>query len=107
MASDIDAILKLEVPLIVRLGERRMKLHEVLQLAPGSILELPKSAEESLDLLVNNRSIGGGDAVKVGENFGIKIDWIGDAKDRIKALGPDQPDDDDDAIAMSLLSGTL
>ncbi len=106
MASDVDAILRLEVPVIVRLGDRRMKLREVLRLAPGSILELPKNAEDALDLLVNNRAIGGGDAVKVGENFGIRIDWIGGAADRIRALGPNA-EDDEDAIAMSLLSGKL
>jgi flagellar motor switch protein FliN len=87
MASDLAAVLRLEVPVIVRLGERRMPLSSVLALVPGSILELPKGAEEELDLLVNNKQIGTGVAVKVGENFGLRITYLGDVRERIEALG--------------------
>lgn len=87
MASDLAAVLRLEVPVIVRLGERRMPLREVLALVPGSIVELPKSAEAELDLLVNNKQIGMGAAVKVGENFGLRITYLGDVRERIEAMG--------------------
>lgn len=87
MPSDLAAVLRLEVPVIVRLAERRLPLREVLALVPGSILELPKSAEAELDLLVNNKQIGTGTAVKVGENFGLRISYLGDVRERIEALG--------------------
>lgn len=85
--SDVTAILRLEVPIIVRLAERTMKVSDILGLVPGAIIELTKSAEEELDVLVNNKCIGRGEAVKVGENFGVRISTIGDARDRIAALG--------------------
>jgi flagellar motor switch protein FliN len=84
---EISSILRLEVPVIVRLGQRTMSMKEVLSLVPGAIIELPKNAEEELDLLVNNKQIGLGTAVKVVENFGIRISYIGDLKARIEALG--------------------
>jgi flagellar motor switch protein FliN/FliY len=84
----LPQILRLEVPLVVRLGERKLGLQEVVSLLPGAILELPKNAEEELEILVNNRVIGRGAAVKVGENFGIRITAIGPVKDRIEAMGP-------------------
>lgn len=87
MASDLRAILSLEVPLIVLLGERLMRTSDVISLIPGAIMELSKGSDEELTLLVNNRAIGTGVAVKVGENFGIKITYIGDLKSRIAALG--------------------
>jgi flagellar motor switch protein FliN/FliY len=87
MASDVRAILSLEVPIIVLLGERSMRVSEVCALSPGSIIELPKGAEEELTLLVNNKPTGAGFAVKVGENFGIKITYMGDLRTRIEALG--------------------
>lgn len=87
MASDLRAILSLEVPLIVLLGERLMRTSDVISLIPGAIMELSRGADEELTLLVNNRAIGTGVAVKVGENFGIKITYIGDLKSRIAALG--------------------
>ena len=77
----------LEVPVICLLGERTMSLGDVVGLLPGSIIELPKNADEELELLVNNKAVATGTAVKVGENFGIKVAFIGDVKSRIEAMG--------------------
>jgi len=95
MATDLRTILELTVPVIVQIGERRVPVEEVLALAPGSILELPKNADEPLDLLINNKTIGHGEAVKVGENFGIRINRIGSATQRIRAMGSAAPASDD------------
>lgn len=86
MATDFDTILKLTVPLIVQIGDRKLPLSEVLTLAPGSIIELAKTSDEDLALRVNNKTIGHGNAVKVGENFGIRIADINSARDRAQAL---------------------
>lgn len=88
MPSDISAILKLRVPVIVRLGHRRMAMDDVLALRPGAIIELSKQADQPLDLMVNNKAIGVGSAVKIGENFGLRVTTIGDPRDRIASLGP-------------------
>jgi flagellar motor switch protein FliN/FliY len=87
VSAKVDAILKLEVPVIVLLGERQMPVAEVVKLSPGAIIELPKPADDELELLVNNKAIGVGRAVKVGENFGIRITFIGDQRQRVLALG--------------------
>jgi len=64
-----------------------MRVSEVVRLLPGSILELTKSADAELDILVNNHLVGTGTAVKVGENFGIRITHIGDSAARLSAMG--------------------
>ena len=87
MPADIKAILQLEVPIIVQIAERDMTVQEVTSLVPGAIIELPKLSDEELDLMVNNVGIGAGTAVKVGENYGLKVTFIGDLKERIAALG--------------------
>lgn len=86
MATELQTILKLTVPVIVQVGQRYVSLDGVLALAPGAILEMEKSAEKDLDLMVNNKRIGTGQAVKVGENFGIRITSIGSPQDRIEAM---------------------
>lgn len=86
MATEIQTILKLRVPVIVRVGQRKVPLDEILALGPGTILELERPAEEELDLMVNNKPIGSGTAVKVGENFGIRITDIGSQRQRVEAL---------------------
>jgi flagellar motor switch protein FliN/FliY len=85
--SDLQRILHMQVPVIVKLAERKLTLAEVMRLGPGAIIEFMKSNDEPLELLINNKPIGLGDAVKVGENFGLKINQIGDVKEVIRSLG--------------------
>ncbi len=112
MPSELKAIMKLEVPLIVEIGRRRMTVSQVTSLAPGAIIELPKPAEDELEILVNNKTVGTGLAVKVGENFGVRIAYVGDLQQRILALGAQKPSPTDDkgddeaaALAEALLAG--
>lgn len=90
MPADVNAILKIEVPVIIQIAERSMPVEEVVNLVPGSIIELPKMIEEDLDVLVNNTPIGRGAAVKVGENFGVRITAVNGVKQRVKAMQTDQ-----------------
>ena len=85
--GELDRILRLEVPLIVKLADRTLTLAEVMRLGPGAIIEFFKSSDEPLELLVNNKTIAIGETVKVGENFGLKITQIGDVKQVIKSMG--------------------
>jgi flagellar motor switch protein FliN/FliY len=85
--AELKRILRLEVPVIVKLAERRLMLSEVMRLGTGAIIEFFKSSEEPLELLINNKVIGVGETVKVGENFGLRITQIGDLKQVIKSLG--------------------
>jgi flagellar motor switch protein FliN/FliY len=87
MPNDVARILRLEVPLIVQIAERRMPLSEVTALTHGSIIELPKQIDDELDVLVNDTPIGAGRAVKVGENFGVRMTRVGGLSDRVHALG--------------------
>ena len=80
----------MEVPVIVRLAERKLTLAELMRLGPGAIIEFFKSSEEPLELLVNNKPIALGETVKVGENFGLRISQIGDVKSVIKSMGKDR-----------------
>lgn len=98
MPSDLNTILRLEAPIIVEIGARTLNLKEVMALSAGAIIELPKRADEELELKVNNKTIGTGFAVKVGENFGLQITFIGDARSRLAAMAGGQrgaePDED-------------
>ncbi len=79
-------ILLLEVPVIVTLAERMMPLSKILTLSPGSIIEFDKPSDELLDLMINNRCVGRGQAVKVGENFGLRVTVVGSVKSRVEAM---------------------
>ncbi|MFG0306919.1 MAG: FliM/FliN family flagellar motor C-terminal domain-containing protein [Phycisphaerales bacterium JB040] len=111
MAST-STIRRMEVPIIVQLGERRMSMREVTGLTPGMIIELPMKVEEDLTLLVANKAIGQGSAVKVGENFGVRISFIGDLRSRLNAatsfiIGQADRDEHPGAGEPSLGEGVL
>jgi flagellar motor switch protein FliN/FliY len=84
---ELRRILRLEVPIIVKLAERKLPLSEVLRLGTGAIIEFVKSNSEPLELLINNKVIALGETVKVGENFGLRITRIGDVRQVIQSLG--------------------
>jgi flagellar motor switch protein FliN/FliY len=85
-AEELKRIMRLQVPVIVKLAQRRLTLAEVMRLGIGVIIEFSKSSDEPLELLINNKPIGVGEAVKVGENFGLRITHIGDVKQLIHSL---------------------
>ena len=86
-SGEIARILKLEVPVIVKLAERKLSMSEVMRLGIGAIIEFSKSSDEQLELLINNKAIALGETVKVGENFGLRVTQIGDVKAVVRALG--------------------
>ena len=85
--DELRRILKLEVPVIVKLADRKLLLSEVMRLGVGAIIEFVKSSSEPLELLINNKVIGVGETVKVGENFGLRITRVGDVRQIIQSLG--------------------
>ncbi|MFK7759262.1 MAG: FliM/FliN family flagellar motor switch protein [Phycisphaerales bacterium] len=120
MDSKVQSILRIEVPLVVILGERNQDMQSVRQWVPGSIIELPINAEEDLQVCVNNRPIAKGSAVKLGENFGIRLTTTLGMIERIQALGAEEPAEEvedfgipgttgmtPDEIAEAMLSGQI
>ncbi len=82
----LTRVLRLHVPVIVRLANRKILLSEVMRLGVGAIIEFVKSSSEPLELMINNKVIAHGETVKVGENFGLRITRIGDPKAIMKAV---------------------
>ncbi len=86
LPSHLQRILRLRVPINVRLAARTLPIAEVLKFAPGTIVEFDRSVDAELDLMAGNRQIGTGVAVKYNEHFGIRVNYIGDVRQRIESL---------------------
>jgi flagellar motor switch protein FliN/FliY len=80
--------LLLDVPLdlSVELGRARMSIQDLLNLSPGSVIELDKVAGEPLDFMVNGRLVARGEAVVVNDKFGVRITDIISPSERIARL---------------------
>jgi flagellar motor switch protein FliN/FliY len=84
--SGIDLILDVTLPLAVELGRARMQIQDILRLAPGSIVELDKSAGDPVDILINDRPIARGEVVVIDENFGVRLTSIVTTAERIRSM---------------------
>lgn len=72
-ADSLSFVMDVPVELTIELGRKFVKIGEVLRLGPGSVLELEKTNGEPLDVFVNNRLVARGEAVVVGERYGIRL----------------------------------
>lgn len=72
---DTNIGLLMDVPLqvTVELGRTRKLIRDILELAPGSVIELDKLAGEPVDILANGKLIAKGEVVVIDENFGVRI----------------------------------
>ncbi|GEM_PF-984758 len=81
-------LLHIELPVTVMLARRRQPLGTVLRISSGAILQFEKSCEEALELEVAGRVIALGEAVKVGDKFGLRITSMVPPPERLKSLRP-------------------
>ena len=70
---NLNLILDVSVTLALEVGRARMSVRDLLQLAPGAVVELDRLAGEPLDVLVNGVRIARGEVVVVNEKFGIRL----------------------------------
>jgi flagellar motor switch protein FliN/FliY len=70
------SLLKIEVPVRVELASKRETVKELVELATGSIIKFDKSCEEMLRLFVGDQLIAEGEAVKVGDKFGFRVNHM-------------------------------
>jgi flagellar motor switch protein FliN len=82
----LDLLLDVPLDLSVELGRARMSIQDLLNLSPGSVIELDKIAGEPLDFMVNGRLVARGEAVVVNDKFGVRITDIISPSERIARL---------------------
>jgi flagellar motor switch protein FliN/FliY len=84
--KDISLINDISLELTVRLGKTEMSIKDILELAPGSVIELDRLAGEAVDLLANGKIIARGEVVVIDENFGFRVTDIISSEERLKTL---------------------
>lgn len=74
--ANIDLIMDVALEVTVELGRARKSISEVLDFAPGTIIELDKVAGEPVEVLVNGKLVARGEVVVIEESFGVRITEI-------------------------------
>ncbi|WP_232103574.1 FliM/FliN family flagellar motor switch protein [Gimesia algae] len=79
--NPLNRLNKLPVQAIVKLASKKIEMNQLLSICPGSLITFDKPCEDPLELYINNQVYCQGEAVKIGENFGLKIDHVGFKKE--------------------------
>lgn len=77
MVDRVRRILPLTVKVSVRVAEKKIDVAQLANLCPGTLIMFQKSCDDLLDLYVNNQHYAQGEAVKIGEKFGLKVNAVG------------------------------
>lgn len=84
LSDRLRGFLDIPMHLEVVVGSTAMTLGELLQLAPGSVVELEQSVESPVDIKVNGKLVAKGEIVIVEDRFGVRIIDIIGREERIK-----------------------
>ena len=71
--DEVHHFLDVQMKITVQLANCNMKVRDILQLQPSSIVDLPKSAGENVDILINERLIGFGEVMELEGCTGIRL----------------------------------
>ncbi len=84
--KNLEVLLDIPLQVVVELGHTEMPIQKVLELGPGSVVELNRLAGEPINIMVNGKLVARGEVVVVDENFGVKITNIISPMERLSQL---------------------
>ena len=84
--ADLALLGDISVSLSMEIGRTTITIAELLSLGKGSVVELQRMADEPLDILVNGTLVAHGEAVVVGERFGIRLTDVVSQRERLARL---------------------
>lgn len=71
--KDMGIVMDIALPVSIELGRTSMLIRDIVNLAPGSIVELDKLSGEPVDVFINGRMFAKGEVVVVDENFAVRL----------------------------------
>lgn len=84
--ANLAALLDVDLPLVVRFARTEMSLRALAQLGPGSMVDMGRSPDAPVQLLIGSQVIAEGEVVVVGGNYGVRITSLVSPADRLRAM---------------------
>jgi flagellar motor switch protein FliN len=84
--QNLDAILDIDLPLVVRFGRTEMTLKALAALGPGSVIDLGRSPDDPVDVLVSNQLVARGEVVTVAGSYGVRITDVITPRERMHSI---------------------
>jgi len=87
-SKNIERLLDVEMNVTVRFGKVEIPLREVVRFGVGSMIELNRTVDEPVELLVNNFPFALGEVVVIDGYYGVRVTEIGSPEERTRSLFP-------------------
>ena len=71
--SNLELIMMVPLTISVEIGKTSKQIKDILEISPGTIIELDKQAGALVDIIVNGKLIAKGEVVVVNDNFGVRV----------------------------------
>ncbi len=84
--ANLELLMDVELDVTLRFGQRQMLLEEILKLAPGSVIELDRTVDEPVEVLVGRKVVARGEIVVVDGNYGVRVTEIISPVERMESL---------------------
>ena len=85
-SSKIEMLNDIDLDATLRFGSRDMTLEEVLNLGPGSVIELDRHINEPVDLVVGDRIVARGEVVVMSGNFALRVTEVAAPQLRLETI---------------------
>jgi flagellar motor switch protein FliN len=82
----IEVLLDIDLPLVVRFGKTELPLRQLTRLGPGSVIDLGRSPDDPVEVLVSNRVVARGEVVVVSGSYGIRILDVVSQRERVRSM---------------------
>lgn len=82
----LDLVLDIEMPLVVRFARTVMSIKALAALGPGSIVDMERTPDDPVQMLVGDRVIARGEVVVVGGNYGVRVTDLVNPTERVRLL---------------------
>lgn len=84
--GNLAALLDIDLPLVVRFARTEMSLRALAQLGPGSMVDMGRSPDAPVQLLIGSQVVAEGEVVVVSGNYGVRITSLVSPADRLRAM---------------------
>ncbi|MFN7977185.1 MAG: FliM/FliN family flagellar motor switch protein [Vicinamibacterales bacterium] len=84
--GNLAALLDIDLPLVVRFARTEMSLRSLSQLGPGSMVDMGRSPDAPVQLLIGSQVVAEGEVVVVQGNYGVRITSLVSPADRLRAM---------------------
>lgn len=86
ISPTMELLMDIELPVSISFGKTQLPMKDVLKLTTGSIVELNRAVNETVEVLVNHCLVARGEVVVVDGNYGVRIQQIASRQDRMRTV---------------------